>query len=345
MSVRRLVWGAPVLAAIALVAVAGARGPAATRGVATRVVDGDTFVVRLPSSRLLRVRLAGVAAPSGKDCGAATATRRLRALVLRKTVTLTGAGNGRWFASARGTPDVGRALLADGIVQVDAWGPGFARFPDYAQTDQLAQSNRRGVWKACSADLAATVQPAKGLFPTNSNASFGVTVTNSGTLAAPGVTLDLRPPAGSSFLSVQPATGTCTLQGYHATCALGTVAPKASLKVDTVVTTGGSGVIATRAFVKFGWCVRYPCGATPVSDANRQNDVSGGFAAVGDPGQPLPVLCDPSYPTLCIPPPPPRLECNDIPYKNFQVLHDTPSSDPQHLDNNFDNVGCTFDDY
>jgi hypothetical protein len=67
----------------------------------------------------------------------------------------------------------------------------------------------------------------------------------------------------------------------------------------------------------------------------------------GAPPAPPPAAgkCDPGYPTICIPPPPPRLECNDIPYKNFQVLHDTPSNDPQHLDNNFDGVGCTFDDY
>jgi predicted outer membrane repeat protein len=29
---------------------------------------------------------------------------------------------------------------------------------------------------------------------------------------------------------------------------------------------------------------------------------------------------DPSYPTVCIPPPPPDLDCSDIPYKNFKVL-------------------------
>ena len=345
MSVRRLVWGLPVLLAVALAAVAGARGTAAKHAVATRVVDGQTFLVRLGSHKQLRVRLAGVAAPTGADCGAATATARLRALVLKKKVTLTSAGSGRWYAAVGATSDVGRALVADGIAQADAWGPSFGRFPDYAQTDQLAQTNKRGIWRACSADVAATVQPAKELFPSNANASFGVTVANSGPLAAPGVRLDLRPPTGLSFVSVEPASGTCTIEDWHATCALGTIGPSGSVKVNAVVTTGASGVIATRAFVKFGWCVRSACGTTPVSDSNRQNDVAGGFAAVGDPGQPLPVLCDPSYPTICVPPPPPRLECNDIPYKNFQVLHTTASNDPQHFDNNFDNVGCTFDDY
>ena len=345
MTVRRLVWGVPVLLAIAIVAVAGARGPAAKRGVVTKVVDGQTFLVRLSSHKQLNVRLAGVVAPRGSDCGASTATSRLRALLLRKKVTLAPAGSGRWYAAVGGTSDVGRALIADGIAQVDSWGPTFGRFPDYAETDQLAQSTARGMWKSCVADVSATVQPAKQLYATGANASFAVAVSNTGPLAAPNVTLDVRPPTGSSFVSLQPTSGTCTSEAWHATCALGTLAPKGSANVDVVVTTAANGVIATRAFVKFGWCVRSPCGGTPVGDSNRQNDVAGGFAAVGSADQPLPVLCDPSYPGVCIPPPPPRLECNDIPFKNFQVLHTTPTSDPQHLDNNFDNVGCTFDDY
>jgi len=46
--------------------------------------------------------------------------------------------------------------------------------------------------------------------------------------------------------------------------------------------------------------------------------------------------CDPSYPTVCIPPPPPDLDCKDIPYRNFQVL----PPDPHHFDGNHDGVGC-----
>jgi micrococcal nuclease len=46
--------------------------------------------------------------------------------------------------------------------------------------------------------------------------------------------------------------------------------------------------------------------------------------------------CDPSYPTACIPPPPPDLDCADIPYKNFKVV----GADPHHFDGNGDGVGC-----
>lgn len=46
--------------------------------------------------------------------------------------------------------------------------------------------------------------------------------------------------------------------------------------------------------------------------------------------------CDPSYPTVCIPPPPPDLDCKDIPYRNFIVL----PPDPHHFDGDGDGIGC-----
>jgi len=46
--------------------------------------------------------------------------------------------------------------------------------------------------------------------------------------------------------------------------------------------------------------------------------------------------CDPAYPTVCIPPPPPDLDCGQIPYRNFTVL----SPDPHRLDGDKDGIGC-----
>jgi micrococcal nuclease len=46
--------------------------------------------------------------------------------------------------------------------------------------------------------------------------------------------------------------------------------------------------------------------------------------------------CDPSYPTVCIPPPPPDLDCKDIPYRRFAVR----PPDPHHFDGGGDGVGC-----
>jgi hypothetical protein len=49
-----------------------------------------------------------------------------------------------------------------------------------------------------------------------------------------------------------------------------------------------------------------------------------------------PEECDPSYPTVCIPPPPPDLNCVDIEFRNFQVL----DPDPHNFDTDNDGVGC-----
>jgi endonuclease YncB( thermonuclease family) len=48
------------------------------------------------------------------------------------------------------------------------------------------------------------------------------------------------------------------------------------------------------------------------------------------------IECDPSYPTVCIPPPPPDLDCDEIPYNNFKVL----PPDPHRFDRDKDGIGC-----
>jgi hypothetical protein len=46
--------------------------------------------------------------------------------------------------------------------------------------------------------------------------------------------------------------------------------------------------------------------------------------------------CDPSYPTVCIPPYLPDLDCGDIGHKRFQVL----PPDPHGFDRDGDGIGC-----
>lgn len=46
--------------------------------------------------------------------------------------------------------------------------------------------------------------------------------------------------------------------------------------------------------------------------------------------------CDPSYPDVCIPSPPPDLDCPDITYRNFRVV----GPDPHLFDGNHDGEGC-----
>lgn len=47
--------------------------------------------------------------------------------------------------------------------------------------------------------------------------------------------------------------------------------------------------------------------------------------------------CHPSYPTVCIPPPPPDLNCDDVrPLTDFKVL----PPDPHGFDGDNDGIGC-----
>ena len=46
--------------------------------------------------------------------------------------------------------------------------------------------------------------------------------------------------------------------------------------------------------------------------------------------------CDSSYPNICIPSPPPNLNCGDISEKSFKVL----SPDPHGFDRDGDGIGC-----
>jgi Flp pilus assembly pilin Flp len=72
--------------------------------------------------------------------------------------------------------------------------------------------------------------------------------------------------------------------------------------------------------------------------ANLQGSAPGSASGV-----PTPTAqnCDPCYPTLCIPPPPPmpapELDCADIPYRNFVVVC---NPDPYRFDGGHDGVGC-----
>lgn len=56
--------------------------------------------------------------------------------------------------------------------------------------------------------------------------------------------------------------------------------------------------------------------------------------------KPLPTAvaanCSPAYPGVCIPPPPPDLDCKDIPFKRFKVL----APDPHKFDSDKDGIGC-----
>lgn len=48
------------------------------------------------------------------------------------------------------------------------------------------------------------------------------------------------------------------------------------------------------------------------------------------------LACDPAYVGVCIPPPPPDLDCADVPERGFRVV----GADPHRLDRDRDGIAC-----
>lgn len=70
------------------------------------------------------------------------------------------------------------------------------------------------------------------------------------------------------------------------------------------------------------WGATPPPGSSPTVAASASGSVAPG--------------CDPAYPTVCIPPPPPDLDCGQVSYRDFTVL----PPDPHRFDGDHDGIGC-----
>jgi micrococcal nuclease len=79
-------------------------------------------------------------------------------------------------------------------------------------------------------------------------------------------------------------------------------------------------------------------GACPgtVLDPNRQVETSQAGSSSGGRGFAGGTGCDPAYPGVCIPSPPPDLDCQDVRYTNFAVR----PPDPHGFDGDHDGHGC-----
>lgn len=75
--------------------------------------------------------------------------------------------------------------------------------------------------------------------------------------------------------------------------------------------------------------------ATPVKAAETVEPAPVKAAETVAPA-PVEPTCDPSYVGVCIPSPPPDLNCGDIPYRRFKVIGD----DPHRFDRDKDGIGC-----
>jgi micrococcal nuclease len=92
-------------------------------------------------------------------------------------------------------------------------------------------------------------------------------------------------------------------------------------------------------FANEGWA--YGCAATQYTPPTTKSEQPKSAPPKSEPVETEPVQsstpsCGPSYPDFCIPPPPPDLDCSDIPQKKFTVLQ----PDPHRFDGDKDGIGC-----
>ena len=115
-------------------------------GRVTRVVDGDTVDVALPSSEI-RVRLSGADAPEHDQPWGPQATAALRSRVLGREVDLVVAEQDRYDRMVARLCVDGEDVGATLITQGDAWA--YRRYlqdPAYCAFEGVARAARRGVW-------------------------------------------------------------------------------------------------------------------------------------------------------------------------------------------------------
>ncbi len=327
------------------------------------MLRGDLLAVRLAGGKHERVRVLGVSAPSGASCYASESTAAARALALGKQVTLA-RGNGGAYVTLPDGSDLGRQLVVQGAAQVDVWKPQFSRFASYVPVQQTAELANAGMWGACAADVSVELASTPAVATVGKRVLYDATVANAGPLAATNVKLNVRAPEGSSFdaAAAQEGGGRCVVHGWYATCTFDRLAPRGIARATFTLMASKTGAFSAKALVRIDGCARVVCGNAPLHDAQVANDRTGAFTSIRDapppgteagPPHQVPLdhwvnggNCDAHYPGVCIPPLPPDLDCADLSFRIFRVNHDGPTTpDPHSLDNNFDGIGCQFDDY
>jgi hypothetical protein len=140
-------------------------------------------------------------------------------------------------------------------------------------------------------------------------------------------------PTGVTFVSATASQGSCT-GATTVVCTLGEFAAAATVTVTIVVQPTVSGTITNRANA-----------TAATQDPNPVNNATAADTTVlpvppPPPPPPPSDQCHPSYPDVCIKPPPPDLDCGDIPYRRFRVIYTVPDPDPHGFDGDRDGVGC-----
>jgi endonuclease YncB( thermonuclease family) len=339
-------------AALTVGAAASRHASAPTTGTVTGTPAGDSLVVSVKTkkgtktvTKHLRVALAGIHAPAGSSCFSAQAVAQLRTLALGKRVTLTPEGAAS-YVSLPGGADLGAALVSAGAATVDTTAA-FSRIAQYAPLQESAERATAGMWSACTADISTSISgPAKGV--PGDYLTYTASVSNSGPLTARGINVELRP--GSYARTVQSASstsGTCANKGWVAYCTIDALGANSSATLTLVIRATQPGALSARVTATITGCAEAQCGTAPVQDPNLLNDRAAAFTIIPGGAYGLPGHeCDASYPTVCIPPSPPDLDCADFaPLHDFKVDWNVAEADDHHLDGDHNGIACQGEDY
>lgn len=345
-------------AVITVAASASKHAAKVTIGTVSSAPTGDTVVVAVKSTvkkgkktvtvtKHVTAHILGVKAPTGSSCFAAQSQAALKSLALGKRVVVSGDPAAGASVSLPGGADLASALLKQGSAQVDIWRPAFSQLTSFIPVQEAAEKAGSGMWSACAADVGVTVTGATRAFA-GDYVTYTVTVSNAGPLAAPSVNVELRPGNYAKLISsVKSDTASCTSKIWVGYCTISNLGPGTSSTIFLVIRPTQGGGLSARAVATLVGCTDEQCGGAPLQDPNLLNDRAAQPTIVPDGTYGLPGHeCDPSYPTVCIPPSPPDLDCADIaPLRNFPVDYSVALPDDHHLDGDHNGIACQGDDY
>lgn len=343
-------------------------GLSAKTYIVARVADGDTITLRGGT----RVRLVQVDAPEASgECYGSQATSVLRQLLPAGTKVRLAADPaldktdryGRVLRYVlKGSVNVNLALVDRGAATVWFYDGERGRYAtQLAQAAQNARLAGKGLWGACDAvwnpDDAATTFPAGTAGELNTTAcADGTDNDGDGRIDYP-----LDPGCSRASGTDEGAAAAACSDGadndgdgrvdYPADpgCGSGADTDETNNQCANGIDDDGDG---QADYPNDPGCASagddqettslYQCDDGADNDGDGKTDYPDD-ADCADPSDtteasssPPPSNCDPSYPGVCIPPPPPDLDCGDIPYRNFTVL----PPDPHNFDGNHNSVGC-----
>ena len=127
-----------------------------------------------------------------------------------------------------------------------------------------------------SADLSITKSASPDPIPGGTNLTYTLNVTNNGPDTTLGVTMQDTLPAGTTFVSVNPSTPTCSNSGGIVSCNLGSMANGAVSTVTIVVTVPNAA----------GWIRNVATVSSTTNDPNSGNNTAMGDTRVYTPADP-----------------------------------------------------------